>query len=82
MSWGKHRKVQNFAIPIGKEVINIDRDGNKSVVTILYKIKFIGKDLWQVHYHILLIILQKEFIKLNGKIIIVLLNIKLSRTIP
>ena len=32
--------------------------------------------LWQVHYQVLLIILQKEFIKLNVKIMIVSLNMK------
>ena len=41
MSWGKHRKVQNFSVPIEKEVTNIDKDGNKSVVSISHKIKFI-----------------------------------------
>ena len=30
-----------FSVPIEKEVIRIDKDGNESVVTISYKIKFI-----------------------------------------
>ena len=36
-------KIQNihFSIPIEKEVIKIDKDGNESVVTISHKIKFI-----------------------------------------
>ena len=41
MSWGKYRKVQKFTVPIEKEVANIDKDGNESVVTISYRIKFI-----------------------------------------
>ena len=41
MSWGKHRKVQTFSVPIEKKVVNIDKDGNESVVTISYKIRFI-----------------------------------------
>ena len=41
MSWGKHRKVQTFFVPIEKKVVNIDKDGNESVVTISYKIRFI-----------------------------------------
>ena len=31
---------------------------------------FIMQDVWQVHYQILLIISQKEFIKLNVNIVI------------
>ena len=34
-------KHKTFSVPIEKEVINIDKDSNKSVVTISYKIKFI-----------------------------------------
>ena len=41
MSWGKYRKVQNFFVPLEKEVIKIDKDGSESVITISYKIKFI-----------------------------------------
>ena len=50
MSWRKYRKVQNFSIPIEKEVpiqknsntkIKIDKDANESVVTVSYKITFI-----------------------------------------
>ena len=53
-----------------------------NVLTISYKIFFlIVEDLWQVHCQILLIILQKEFIKLNLKIVIVFLNMNVLRTI-
>ena len=38
MSWVE---IQNFSIPVEKEVTDIDKDGNESVVTISYKIKFI-----------------------------------------
>ena len=34
-------KSRTFSVPVEKEVTNIDRDGNESVVTISYKIKFI-----------------------------------------
>ena len=32
---------KTFSIPIEKEIIKIDKDGNESVVTMYYKIKFI-----------------------------------------
>ena len=34
-------KNKAFSIPIEKQVTEIDKDGNESVVTISYKIKFI-----------------------------------------
>ena len=37
----KYKKLQNFFIPIEKEVTNIDKNGNESVVSISYRIKFI-----------------------------------------
>ena len=40
MSWEKYRKVQNFSLPMEKEVTNIYKDGNESVVTLSYKIEF------------------------------------------
>ena len=33
--------AKTFSIPIEKEVIEIDKDGNESVATVSYKIKFI-----------------------------------------
>ena len=63
---------ETFSIPIEKEATKNDKDGNESVVTISYKIKFIDSARFmQDHYQILLIISQKEFIKLNVKIVIV-----------
>ena len=41
MSWGKHRKPQNFLCSNRKEVANISKDGNETVVTISYKIKLV-----------------------------------------
>ena len=34
MSWREYKKGQTFSVPIGKEVTNIDKDGNKSVLTL------------------------------------------------
>ena len=64
-------KYKTFFVPIEKEVTKIYKDGNLSIV----------QDLWQAHYQILLIISQKEFANLNVNIAIVLLNMKVSRTI-
>ena len=36
MSWEKYRKVQNFFVPIEKEVTEINKYGNENVVTISY----------------------------------------------
>ena len=54
--------------------MKIDKDGNEENLLIV-------QDLWQVHYQILLIISQKEFMKLNVNIVIVFLNMKVLRTI-
>ena len=51
----------------------------------IYKYIYIDRervqDLCLVHYQILLIILQKKFLKLSIKIVVVSLNMKVSRTI-
>ena len=39
MSWRIYRKVQNFFVPIEKEIKKIDKDGNEDVTTVYYKIK-------------------------------------------
>ena len=39
---------KSFSVPIKKEVINIDKDGNKSVETMSYKIKFIDSSRFMV----------------------------------
>ena len=41
----------------------------------------IAQDLWQVYYQILLIVLQKEFLKLIGNDMIAFLNMKVLRRI-
>ena len=75
-------KYKTFSVPIEKKVTNIDKDGDESVVTISYRIKCVDSArLWQVHYQVLWIISQKQFIELNVKIVIVFLNMKVSRTI-
>ena len=39
---GENTETYTFSVPIEKEVTKIDKDGNEIVVTISYKIKFIG----------------------------------------
>ena len=78
MSWGKHRKVAT----IEKRKLQI-LHGHESIVT-FYFTKYdlmIVQDLWQLHYQILLTFSQNEFTKLNGKIVIVSLNMRVSRII-
>ena len=70
-----------FSAPVEKEVINIHKDGNESVVAICYKIKFIDSSRWQVYYQILLIVLQKKFLKLTGNDMVPFLNVKVLRKI-
>ena len=41
MTWRKQRKVQNIFVPTKEEITKIDKEGDKSVTTISYKIKFI-----------------------------------------
>ena len=41
MSWKKYGQVQNLFCSNRKKVTKIDKDGNESVITISYKIKFI-----------------------------------------
>ena len=76
------KKYKPFSVPIAKEMKKVDNDGKEDVKTVSYKINLlIVQDLWQVPYQILSIISQMEFIKLNGKIAIVFLNMKVSLTI-
>ena len=66
MSCRNQRKLQNFYVPMKKEIRKIGKGGNKTVETISYKIKLIdsGKEL-----------------KLKVKNVIIFLNMKVSRTI-
>ena len=42
MSLVKYRNVQNFFVPIEKEIRKIDKNVNKSVVTLSYTVKYIN----------------------------------------
>ena len=44
MPWGKYRKAKHLFCSNRKKVTKIDKDGNESVVTIFYKIKFIDSE--------------------------------------
>ena len=75
-------KYINFSVPIEKEITKNDKDGNESVITKSYKIKFIDSPRFMAtQYQILLTISQKKFTKLNVKIVIAFLNMKVSRKI-
>ena len=80
------RDCINLSVPIEKEITNIEKDNNEGIVKkVLYNkdnnLVLIVQDLWQVHYQILLIISQKESTKLNVKIVVVFLNMKVPKTI-
>ena len=76
------RKVSNFFHCNRKRSVKIDKDGYESVITISSKIIFIDSERFMaIHYQIWEIISQKEFIKLSVKIVIVFLNMKVSREI-
>ena len=50
-------KYKKFFFPIKKEIEKIKKDGNETVETVSYKIRFIDSaNLWQVDHQILLII--------------------------
>ena len=42
MSWGKYRKVQIYSVPIEKEVTDIDKNFNESVVFVSYLCIFVS----------------------------------------
>ena len=82
MCWGKCRKKKTFTLPIEKEIRNVDRNCNEALKLYLSKQNLlIVQNLWQVYYQIMLITSQREFIKLNEKILIVFSNAKVSRII-
>ena len=50
-------KYKTFSFPIKKEIEKIKKDGNETVETVSYKIRFIDSaNLWQVDHQNLLII--------------------------
>ena len=65
-----------FTVPVEKEATRIDKVAKEISKTISYRLQFI--DLWQAHYQILLIILLKDFIRLNVKKNMILKNVKLA----
>ena len=66
-------ECKSFSVPIKKKITKIDKDGNKSFVNISYKIKFTDSARFmKSSLIIMLIISQKEFIKLNVKVFTVL----------
>ena len=73
MSWEKKDKNKKFSVPIKKEIKKTDKYGRGTIETISLtkQSSLIMQDLWQVYYQILLIISQKESIKLNAKLLIV-----------
>ena len=46
MYWRKQRKVKNFFCSIKKEIIKIDKYGNKTDETSSYKTKFIDSEIY------------------------------------
>ena len=74
-------KYKTFSVSIEKEVTNIDKDGNESVVTISYKIKCIDSARFMASSLSNLVDNLAEGVnkKLNVKMVI--LNMKVSRTI-
>ena len=74
---GNTEKYKTFSVLIEKEVIKIDKDGNESVVTISYKIKFIDSARFMASSLSNLVDnLAKGIQKLSVKIVIVFLNTK------
>ena len=85
MFWRRYRRVKKykpFSVPIEEEVIETDKDGNGSVVTISYKIKFIDSVIFMATSLSNLVDNLAEGIhKLNVKIVNTFLNMKVSKTI-
>ena len=67
MSW---RKYKTFSVPIEKKNKKLINMVMRIYNCFLQKKMLIGQHLWQVHYQILSIISQKEFIKLSAKVLI------------
>ena len=72
MSWRKYRKVQNFFSYNRKRNQKNDKSGNEDITAVSYKIKFIDSARFMANSLSNLV----EFIKLNPKIVIAILNTK------
>ena len=68
-------KCITISVPISKEITKIDKDGNDKIVTIPYKLKFIGSFRFQLHYQVLLIIFLMDYIAINVQIVNLVLTI-------
>ena len=81
MSWGNTEKYKNFSVRIEKEIRKADKDGIENSTTIFLQNQnsLIVRDLYSLSN--LRIMSQKEFTKLNIKMVIVFLNIEASRII-
>ena len=78
----KKEKQKTFSILIKKEIAKIDENGNESVKNISYKIKFIDSARFMassLSNHV--DNLTGRIHKINVKIVIIFLNIKMLRTI-
>ena len=66
----KAKKSKTFSVPIEKEVRKVNNEDNEDILIISYKIKFSDSARFmQVDWQILLMILHKDFTKLNVKIV-------------
>ena len=75
-------KYNPFSVPIEKEVTKTDKDGNKSVATISYKIKFIDSARFMASSLSNLVDhLTEGIYGIKGKNCDNFLNMKVSRTI-
>ena len=77
----KHWKIYNLIVPIEKEVIRTDTNGEEITKNISFAVYtfyslLIPQYLWQAHYQILLIICLKYFIELNGNLTMTIKNVK------
>ena len=50
-------KYKTFLVPLKKDIIKTDKDGNKTDETISYKIKFIDSTRFMVSYHQIVLII-------------------------
>ena len=78
------QKTQNFSVLISKEIRKFGNYGYDDIITISYKIEFIDSARFIVSSLSIInlsMILHMEFTNLNGKIVIVFLNMKVLRTI-
>ena len=66
----KAKKSKTCSVPIEKEVRKVNNEDNEDILIISYKIKFSDSARFmQVDWQILLMILHKDFTKLNVKIV-------------